>query len=180
MRNLLYKFNSKKDENGNVVFDSNGKPIIVDDIKRCYLCNCDIQRLIIASHIQRVTDINKLDLPFSEKRKLAIDGDNGLWLCANHDKLFEYGLIYFEDNMLKISDSLTKEQTKYVKYLTFDIKKNIEKLNSSDVFMVAEDSEIYGTIEHSLGENTFIIAQCDYNENMHNYLEIHKKRTQAS
>ena len=180
MRNLLYKFNSKKDENGNVVFDSNGKPIIVDDIKRCYLCNCDIQRLIIASHIQRVTDINKLDLPFSEKRKLAVDGDNGLWLCANHDKLFEYGLIYFEDNMLKISDSLTKEQTKYVKYLTFDIKKNIEKLNSSDVFMVAEDSEIYGTIEHSLSENTFIIAQCDYNENMHNYLEIHKKRTQAS
>lgn len=143
MRNLLYKFNSKKDENGNVILGSDGKPIIVDDIKRYYLCNCDIQRLIIASHIQRVTDINKLDLPFSEKRKLAVDGDNGLWLCANHDKLFEYGLIYFEDNMLKISDSLTENQKKYVKYLTFDIKENIEKINSTGVFMVAEDSVPY-------------------------------------
>ncbi len=180
MRNLLYKFNSKKDENGNVIFGSDGKPIIVDDIKRCYLCNCDIQRLIIASHIHRVTDINKLDLPFSEKRKLAVDGDNGLWLCANHDKLFEYGLIYFEDNMLKISDSLTENQKKYVKYLTFDIKENIEKINSTGVFMVAEDSVPYGNLEHSLGENNFIIDQCDYNKKMHNYLEIHKERTQTS
>lgn len=180
MRNLLYKFNSKKDENGNVILGSDGKPIIVDDIKRCYLCNCDIQRLIIASHIHRVTDINKLDLPFSEKRKLAVDGDNGLWLCANHDKLFEYGLIYFEDNMLKISDSLTENQKKYVKYLTFDIKENIEKINSTGVFMVAEDSVPYGNVEHSLGENTFIIDQGDYNEKMHNYLEIHKERTQTS
>ena len=180
MRNLLYKFNSKKDENGNVILGSDGKPIIEDDIKRCYLCNCDIQRLIIASHIHRVTDINKLDLPFSEKRKLAVDGDNGLWLCANHDKLFEYGLIYFEDNMLKISDSLSENQKKYVKYLTFDIKENIEKINSTAVFMVAEDSVPYGNVEHSLGENTFIIDQCDYNEKMHNYLEIHKERTQTS
>lgn len=180
MRNLLYKFNSKKDENGNVILGSDGKPIIVDDIKKCYLCNCDIQKLIVASHIHRVTDINKLDLPFSEKRKLAVDGDNGLWLCANHDKLFEYGLIYFEDNVLKVSDSLTEDQKKYVKYLTFDIKENIEKINSTGVFMAADDSIPYGNVGHSLGENIFIIEQCDYNEKMHNYLEIHKKRTQTS
>lgn len=180
MRNLLYKFNSKKDENGNIIPGPDGKPIIVDDIKRCYLCNCDIQKLIIASHIYRVTDINKLDLPFSEKRKLAVDGDNGLWLCANHDKLFEYGLIYFEDNVLKISDSLTENQKNYVKYLTFDIKEKIEKNNSAGTFMVAENSIPYGNGEHLLSENTFIIDQCDYNEKMHNYLEVHKERTQAN
>lgn len=181
MRNLLYKFNSKKDANGNVVYGSNGKPIVVDDIKRCYLCDCDIQRLIIASHIHRVTDIDKLDIPFSEKRKLAVDADNGLWLCANHDKLFEYGLIYFKDNVLKISDNLTEKQKKYVKYLTFDIKKKIQDINNSDVFMVAEDSVPYGSTEsYALGENIFMIDKCDYNENMHNYLEIHKERTQVS
>ena len=182
MRNLLYKFNSKKDLDGNVIFGPDGKPIIVDDIKRCYLCNCDIQRLIIASHIHRVTDINKLDIPFSEKRKLAVDGDNGLWLCANHDKLFEYGLIYFEDNTLKISDNLTEEQKKYVKYLTFDIKKKIQEIkDSGNAFMVAEETVSYGSNDgYALGENTFIISKCDYNENMHNYLQIHKERTQTN
>lgn len=181
MRNLLYKFNAKKDANGNIVYGSNGKPIVVDDIKRCYLCDCDIQRLIIASHIYRVADIDKLDIPFSEKRKLAVDADNGLWLCANHDKLFEYGLIYFEDNVLKISDCLTEKQKKYVKFLTFDIKNKIQDINNG-VHMVAEESVPYGrsVVSYPLGDNTFMIEKCDYNENMHKYLEIHKERTQIT
>lgn len=181
MRNLLYKFNAKKDANGNIVYGSNGKPIVVDDIKRCYLCDCDIQRLIIASHIYRVADIDKLDIPFSEKRKLAVDADNGLWLCANHDKLFEYGLIYFEDNVLKISDCLTEKQKKYVKFLTFDIKNKIQDINNG-VHMVAEESVPYGrsVVSYPLGDNIFMIEKCDYNENMHKYLEIHKERTQIT
>ena len=89
-------------------------------------------------------------------------------------------MIYFEDNVLKISDSLTENQKKYVKYLTFDIKEKIEKNNSAGTFMVAENSIPYGNGEHSLSENTFIIDQCDYNEKMHNYLEVHKERTQAN
>lgn len=134
-----------------------------------------------ASRIHRVTDIDKLDMPFSEKRKLAVDADNGLWLCANHDKLFEYGLIYFEDNVLKISDNLTEKQKEYVKYLTFDIKEKIHDINNNGIFMVAEDTVPYGnTVNYVLGENTFLIDKCDYNENMHNYLEIHKERTQVS
>ena len=181
MRNLLYKFNAKKDANGNIVYGSNGKPIVVDDIKRCDLCDCDIQRLIIASHIYRVADIDKLDIPFSEKRKLAVDADNGLWLCANHDKLFEYGLIYFEDNVLKISDCLTEKQKKYVKFLTFDIKNKIQDINNG-VHMVAEESVPYGrsVVSYPLGDNIFMIEKCDYNENMHKYLEIHKERTQIT
>ena len=182
MRNLLYKFNAKKDANGNIVYGSNGKPIVVDDIKRCYLCDCDIQRLIIASHIYRVADIDKLDIPFSEKRKLAVDADNGLWLCANHDKLFEYGLIYYEDNVLKISDCLTEKQEKYVKFLTFDIKNKIQDINNNGVHMVAEESVPYGrsVVSYPLGDNTFMIEKSDYNENMHKYLEIHKERTQIT
>ena len=178
MRNLLYKFNSKKDSNGNVVYGEDGKPIIVDDIKRCYLCDCDVQKLIIASHIHRVTDINKLGIPFKEKRKLAVDGDNGLWLCANHDKLFEYGLIFFEDNTLKISDRLTEEQKKYVKYITFDIKKKIQDTNNNDnEIRVGEDID---PASYPSGQNTFSISKCDYNEKMHEYLEIHKERTQKT
>lgn len=46
--------------------------------------------------------------------------------------------------------------------------------------MLSDDSVPYENTKHSLGENTFIIDQCDYNENMHSYLEIHKERTQTS
>ncbi|MDR1542974.1 MAG: HNH endonuclease [Prevotellaceae bacterium] len=65
--------------------------------KHCYLCGCDIENLIIASHIERVTDIdNNSAYTQEEKIKRSTDGDNGLWLCANHDKMFESGAIYFE------------------------------------------------------------------------------------
>lgn len=120
------------------------------DEKKCYLCNCTIQKLIIASHIQRVTDINKLNIPFAEKRKKAVDADNGLWLCANHDKLFEHGLIYFEGNKLIISDKIKEEERKYIEKITYS--------------------------EAKTKKQQFKIKQQDYNENMHKYLEIHKKR----
>ena len=65
--------------------------------QKCYLCGCDIQENIIASHIQRVCDINHLPLPYKERRNRAIDGNNGFWLCANHDKMFEFGIITFNE-----------------------------------------------------------------------------------
>lgn len=167
MRNLLYKYNCKRDDDGNVVLASNGKPVIVDDTKRCYLCHCDIQNLIIASHIHRVCDINKLEIPFGERRAMAVDGDNGLWLCANHDKLFEYGLIYFENNKMIISDKLNEMQKSFVKSITFNTP---EEEIEENFAMVAEESEAY------ILEDNFYINEKDYNENMHNYLEIHKNR----
>lgn len=87
--------------------------------KKCYLCDCDIDHMIIASHIHRVTDIkNDTALNDDEKKKQIIDGDNGLWLCANHDKLFEYGLIYFNNKDLIISNRLNDSQKDYVKNIT--------------------------------------------------------------
>lgn len=135
------------------------------DKKECYLCHCDIQNLIIASHIHRVCDINKLDIPFKERRAMAVDGDNGLWLCANHDKLFEYGLIYFDNDKLVISDKLDETQRKFVENMTFNtaIGEVEEKLNLKET----ENKEFY-------------INKRDYNEKMHKYLEIHKKRALES
>lgn len=148
MKNLMHKFGDT-------------------DKKECYLCHCDIQNLIIASHIHRICDINKLEIPFIERRAMAVDGDNGLWLCANHDKLFEYGFIYFENDKMIISDRLNDIQKDFVKNITFntpyeEIKENID--------MVAEKEETY------MLERDFYINEKDYNENMHNYLEIHKNR----
>lgn len=89
------------------------------DEPECYLCKCNVQDLIIASHIHRVCDINKESKPFIERRAEAVSAENGLWLCANHDKLFEYGSIYFDsEGGLLLSKDLTKEQTDFVKIIS--------------------------------------------------------------
>lgn len=87
--------------------------------KKCYLCDCDIETNIIASHIHRITDIDNSDLTPEEKRRQAVDADNGFWLCANHDKMFENGVITFGmDRKLKLNPSLTPAQTRYIKRIT--------------------------------------------------------------
>lgn len=64
----------------------------------CFLCRCEISKLLVASHIHRVADIDKSPESFEEKIKHATSGENGIWLCSNHDKLFEHGLITFKLN----------------------------------------------------------------------------------
>lgn len=135
--------------------------------KKCYLCDCDIDSLIIASHIHRVTDIkNDKTISDDEKKKQIIDGDNGLWLCANHDKLFEYGLIYFDDKKMVISNRLNEEQQQFVKEITTNLA--TPRITG---YMVAEDSVPYGT-------PAFNIQDIDFNENMKHYLELHKLRAE--
>ena len=123
------------------------------DEKKCYLCNCNIQKMIIASHIHRVCDINNEDIPFLDKRAKAISGDNGLWLCANHDKLFEYGMVYFDDNgVMQVSNlnDLTEEQREYVEGITIP--------NNSD-------------------NNSVVIEDDLLTDNMKEFLSIHRHRT---
>ena len=94
--------------------------------KKCYLCRCGIENLIIGSHIHRVTDIIHSDLSETEKQKMIVDEDNGFWLCANHDKMFEYGLIYFDDDEMEIKETLSTEQKEYLIDSTFYLKEVYE------------------------------------------------------
>ena len=131
------------------------------------MCNCEIDSLIIASHIHRVTDIkNDKSLTDEEKKKQIIDGDNGLWLCANHDKLFEYGFIYFDNQKMVISNRLNTEQQEFVKKITtkLSVPKTVE-------FIVSENDVPYGT-------PSFNIVDADFNDNMKHYLELHKTRAE--
>lgn len=101
--------------------------------RKCYLCNCTIPENLIASHIQRVADINKLPIPFNERRKKAVDSENGFWLCANHDKMFEFGIITFNEITGEFvlgqdyleSKELTPEQVDFIKEITKE--KEIDK-----------------------------------------------------
>ena len=101
-----------------------------------------------------------------EKKKQIIDGDNGLWLCANHDKLFEYGFIYFDNQKMVISNRLNTEQQEFVKKITtkLSVPKTVE-------FIVSENDVPYGT-------PSFNIVDADFNDNMKHYLELHKTRAE--
>ena len=91
--------------------------------KKCYLCDCDIESNIIASHIHRITDIDNSSLSDVEKRKQAVDANNGLWLCANHDKMFENGILTFDKNgCLILNKTLRINQIKYIEYITKVLK----------------------------------------------------------
>ena len=87
--------------------------------KKCALCGCKIENIVQAAHIYPVAEIRKRkDLAFSEKLKLAIDKDNGIWLCENHHKLFDSNLIWFEEGKLVISKKLNNENILFIKQVT--------------------------------------------------------------
>lgn len=88
-------------------------------IKKCTLCNCYIESIIQAAHIYPVKDIKKRrDLSYEKKLELATDSDNGIWLCENHHKLFDRGLIYFKKDAVAYSKKLMKRDLEFVKCIT--------------------------------------------------------------
>ena len=126
-----------------------------------------MEHMIIGSHIERVTDIDHNDhYDNTEKNHRATDGDNGFWLCANHDKMFEYGIVYFNGNMLQIGH-LTNRATDepYIDH-SFGTIGNIYPENLSSVGQITN------------GE--FYIKSKHYNKNMQGYLEKHKRRVTSA
>jgi hypothetical protein len=88
--------------------------------KKCALCNCGIPQVIQGAHIWPVADIKKEDqLTIEEKLTLALDGDNGLWLCNNHHKLFDINIIkLLKGKNIKCKANLPKNQINYLKEIT--------------------------------------------------------------
>lgn len=69
----------------------------------CPICEIDLPHMLIASHIK----------PFRDCAHIyeAIDHNNGLLLCRNHDYLFDQGYISFEeDGTILICKELAKKQ----------------------------------------------------------------------
>lgn len=67
--------------------------------KHCALCGCEIPELIQGAHIWPVADIKRTaTLTLEQKIHHATDGENGLWLCENHHKLFDEGLIAIDNS----------------------------------------------------------------------------------
>lgn len=79
---------------------------LIDEFgQKCLMCNITNKELLIASHIKDAAKSNIYS---------KADKDNGLLLCAGHDKLFDKFLISFSflDGKIMISSSLTEEEKK--------------------------------------------------------------------
>ena len=127
--------------------------------KKCYLCGCDIEKVIQGAHIYSSTDILHSSLSEEEKTKQIVDADNGIWLCANHHLLFDYLLIYFKERYLYASDTLNKNQIEYIK-------------NSITQGHFLRNEKI-PKCKNFLG---FKINDFDFNSNMQQYLLKHTNR----
>ena len=97
--------------------------------KKCAMCNCSIPEIIQGAHIWSVSSIKKSANNISNKLNYATDGNNGLWLCQNHHKLFDENIIKLDTNghVLYEDTSSDSENSSYIKYITTvpDIDKSI-------------------------------------------------------
>ncbi len=92
--------------------------------KKCALCSCDIPEIIQGAHIWGVSQI-KRDHTMTQDEKIthATSMFNGLWLCENHHKLFDCGLIGIgSDGVVSVDSHLESKQEEFVRYITPDMR----------------------------------------------------------
>lgn len=83
---------------------------------RCEICGLDIPALLIASHCK----------PWSESDNFErLDVNNGLLLCANHDGVFDKGLISFDSDGQIVISSKVEAKNYQLLNLNQQIKINI-------------------------------------------------------
>ena len=109
--------------------------------KKCALCDCEIPELVQGAHIWPVASIKKSALSDDEKLRCATDGDNGIWLCENHHKLFDENILLINDSLsFRLKTALPKNDTDFIHkitvrnnlpniYATQNLKNYIEKRN---------------------------------------------------
>ena len=102
--------------------------------KRCALCSCEISEIIQGAHIWGVSQISHSnDLSDEEKFAHAVNGNNGLWLCQNHHKLFDSNIIIIDGNgHIRIKDGLVAKDMAFIRSVTF--KTSIDEAILTDDF----------------------------------------------
>lgn len=65
--------------------------------KHCALCGCEIPEIIQGrACLAGFQDQKGSRLTPEQRLEYALDGENGLWLCENHHKLFDENLLSFD------------------------------------------------------------------------------------
>jgi len=101
--------------------------------KKCTLCECEIPQIIQGAHIWPVASIKgRANLNREQKLQYAIDGQNGLWLCNNHHKLFDINIIVINnDGRIKYKPNIREIDEIYIHNMTLSHQINEEFLTPS-------------------------------------------------
>jgi hypothetical protein len=87
--------------------------------KECAFCSCKVQEIIEAAHIWSISDIKKSCTDLNEKIDKATDGDNGLWLCRNHHKMFDENLVSIDNaGIITYADNLNDDYNAFIEETT--------------------------------------------------------------
>lgn len=88
--------------------------------KKCALCGCEIPELVEGAHIWSVTDIKRTPgLSIEERIECATDGENGIWLCENHHKMFDEDLLKISlSGMIEYKPTLEEKSKNYIRNTT--------------------------------------------------------------
>lgn len=88
--------------------------------KHCVLCNCGISEIVQGAHIWPVADIKRQNtLSDQEKLTYATDGENGLWMCQNHHKMFDSNILFLSSSgKVSYKVDLSKEDEEYIDSIT--------------------------------------------------------------
>ena len=88
--------------------------------RHCVLCDCGLSEIIQGAHIWPVSEIKRRNtLTLQEKLAYATDGENGLWMCQNHHKMFDSNIILLsETGAVSLKSDLTTDDEDYINSIT--------------------------------------------------------------
>ncbi len=114
--------------------------------KHCVLCHCGISEIIQGAHILPVASIKRMSaLSEEEKLEYAADGENGLWMCQNHHKLFDSNILKLSDmGGVSYKEGLPEEDLKYMKSMTTVSRLPHRLVTSKFKGYINRRNEIYG------------------------------------
>jgi hypothetical protein len=124
--------------------------------KKCALCNCEIPQIIQGAHVWPVASIkNAHNINLDEKLKSAIDGDNGIWLCNNHHKLFDINwLLINEEGRIKYKSNIRKTDEDYIYGSTVNVQIQVDILTPNFLHYLQKRNRLIDADAYQfIGEN---------------------------
>lgn len=108
--------------------------------KKCTLCDCEIPQIVQGAHIWPVASIkSRQEMELEVQLGHAIHGDNGIWLCENHHKLFDAGLLHVTaSGAVSYSRDLDERHVDYLKKTTPHLKIDGKFLTESFLFYLTQ------------------------------------------
>lgn len=118
--------------------------------KKCALCGCEISDIIQGAHVWGVSQISHTDsLNDEQKFSHAVNGNNGIWLCQNHHKLFDSNIIMIDnDGHVKIKDGLVAKDIAFIRSITFRASLDDTIMSDDFKFYISKRNEELD-IEHT-------------------------------